>query len=514
MFARKQLSRVFAFLGMALSGLLLAACKPNAPQSTFGSVGEIAKDQLHLFYIIFWIAAIVFVLVEGALVYIIIKYRRKPTDTHLPPQTHGNTTLEVTWTIIPIILLAFVAVPTYQQISKESAVPRDSKQLRVEVTANQWWWEFRYPELGIVAANEMHIPLETVIDVDLHSRDVIHSFWIPKLAGTLDVVPNRVNKMWFIAPEKGNYYGHCKEFCGIAHAQMRFRVIAEDQATFDAWAAKQKAVPAPPVGVLAEQGAQLFSTKGCVVCHAINGPDADAAQAARAAGFAKGADIFPAPNLTTFGDRLTLGAGLVEKTEANVHTWVKNPDDIKPGNHMKRLAAAYKTPMTDAEVNALVAYLMGRTTDPNATPVKPTPSAPPAIGTPRPTGEVPGGNVSFTVATVGNDLKFAADRLAVKTGSSVTLTLKNAATSTSLEHNWVLVKKGSEDAVAQAGLTSGPTKDWTPPGDPNVLVGTKLVKGGQNGVVTFQAPVAGAYSFICTFPGHTGTMKGVFEVVP
>ena len=364
-----RLGRLLLLIGAALLPLLLSACDGSRPQSTFGTSGPIAKDQLNLFWLIFWIAMFVFVLVEGMLLYIIIKFRRKPTDTSLPPQTHGNTKLEIAWTIAPMLLLAVVAIPTYQTIAKHDAPPEGRVALQVEVSANQWWWEFNYPGLGVVTANELHIPLNTPIDVTLKSRDVIHSFWIPKLAGKTDVVPTRENTMWFEAAEAGEFYGHCGEFCGIAHAQMRFRVVAEDQTAFDQWVAKQKAPPMAPVGELAVRGQQLFGAKGCVVCHTINGPEAPGTQEARATGFQEGGSIFAAPNLTTFGDRTMMAGGIVPRNEQNLRKWLHNPDDIKPGNRMSELASAYKgTPMTEAEVNALVAYLLDRTTDPNAAP--------------------------------------------------------------------------------------------------------------------------------------------------
>jgi cytochrome c oxidase subunit 2 len=423
--------------------------------------------------------------------------------------------LEIAWTIAPALLLAMVAIPTYSTIAKHDKVPEGSKVLKVDVVANQWWWEFRYPELGVVTANELHVPTNTAVDVTLKSRDVIHSFWIPKLAGKTDVVPANVNRMWFEAPEPGDYWGQCAEFCGLAHAQMRFRVIAEPQATFDAWVAKQKAPPAPPVGDLAVQGQTLFAAKGCVVCHTVNGPDTEQTQDARTRGFGEGGAIFSAPNLTTFGDRRMMGAGLFEKNEQNLKKWIKNPEDMKPGNHMSELAAAYQGGLpTDEEVNALTAYLLHRTTDPNAAQAMPAASptaAPGATGTP---GAVPSGQVSFTVGTVGNNLQFDTASLRVKAGSHVTLALANKAGSVALQHNWVLVKLGSEDAVANAGLGAGPANSYVPPGNADVIANTKLVDGGKTGSVEFNVPPAGMYSFICTFPGHSGPMRGTFEVVP
>ncbi len=343
--------------------LLVTACLPDRPQSTFGPEGKIARDQLHLFQFIFWIAVIVFVAVEGVLVYFIFKYRRKAGDTTLPPQIHGNNRLEIAWTILPVFILAAIAIPTYRTIADHKDPP-EGDALKVEVIGHQWWWEFRYPDLGVVTANEMHIPINKTVVVDLESQDVIHSFWIPKLAGKTDVVPGRINVMWLVADKEGNYYGQCAELCGLAHAQMRFRVISHTQENFDKWVKGQTtAPPQPAANSAAARGAQTFVTKGCLACHTISGPDAPGVQEGRAQGFEQGRAVFPAPNLAYFGDRGTMAAGLFDLTEDRLAKWLQDPDELKPGNRMAELAQAYADPgskLSDADIEALVAYLMSR----------------------------------------------------------------------------------------------------------------------------------------------------------
>ena len=195
-----------------LLAIVVAGCSESA-QSTFDPKGPVADRQLSLFWLIFWMAAAVFIVVEGALLYSIFKYRRRSgqDDDQLPEQIHGNTKLELTWTIIPFFLLLAIAVPTYITIADQHSPPTGNKLLdmtgadnapiTVDVIGHQWWWEFRYPELGITTANQMHVPTNTVINMNLISTDVIHSFWVPKLGGKTDVIPGRDNTMWWIADE-------------------------------------------------------------------------------------------------------------------------------------------------------------------------------------------------------------------------------------------------------------------------------------------------------------------------
>lgn len=339
-------------VALAAIPLLLAGCFPSDKQSTFDPAGPVARDQLTLFQIIFWSAVFVFVVVEGALLFAVLRFRKKAGQQPLPRQTHGNTPLEVTWTILPAVVLAVIAVPTITTIFHQ-AEPPAGERVKVEVVGHQWWWEFNYPELGITAANELHVPVDKPISLEITSLDVIHSFWIPKLAGKTDLIPTRINTMWFEAERAGLFYGQCAEFCGAAHALMRFRVIAQSQAEFDQWVAAQKAPPAAPM-------AREFGLKGCTVCHTVNGPDAEGVQERRMEGFRQGQPQFPAPNLTHFASRDTLAAGLLSRSDDNLRRWLRDPDEVKPGNRMKELAGAYHNTnqfLSDADIAALVTYL-------------------------------------------------------------------------------------------------------------------------------------------------------------
>lgn len=362
---RKFAQRVALLLPAAIVLILtLTACAANDPQSTFGVHGEVARTQLRLFWWIFILAVIVFVLVEGFLLYSLFRFRSRPTDTTLPKQIHGNTKLEIAWTIIPVILLISIAIPTYIVIAKQKDAPVDPNTIKVEVVAHQWWWEFKYPELGIVTANELHLPINTVISWTLHSDDVIHSFWVPKLAGKIDVLPSRVNAGWFKADEVGNYYGQCAEFCGLQHAKMRFRAIATTQADWEKWIAGQKGKPAAAAG-LAAQGQALFGAKSCVLCHTITGPDEPGVQEGRMNSFRQqGKGAFAGPNLTFFAERGTFAGGIIDNNTENLHGWLTDPNEIKDGNRMAQLAAVYDkesgVSLSAADVDALVAYLQSR----------------------------------------------------------------------------------------------------------------------------------------------------------
>lgn len=367
--------KLFAFTSFVT--LFLAACDSSRPQSTFGPEGPVADRQLSLFWIIFWIAVVVFIVVEGLLVYMVVRFRRRPDQTGLPPQTHGHTALELTWTIVPALIVVGIAIPTYITIA-DHAQPPEGDRVNVNVIAHQWWWEFEYPDLGVVTANELHIPIDKPIALTLLSQDVIHSFWVPKLAGKTDVVPNHANEMWLIAEKPNTYFGQCAELCGIAHAQMRFRVMSHTQEDFDAWVDGQRAPPHKPGSELAVAGRQLFGSKGCLACHTTSGPDPAGVQQSRMDGFLSGANIFPAPNLTSFGLRTTFAGGIEDSNTENLIEWVIDPEKVKPGNRMSQLAAAYQdgaSKPTREEAQALVAYLQSLVPDTSGALIEPTASS-------------------------------------------------------------------------------------------------------------------------------------------
>ncbi|HZI30588.1 MAG TPA: cytochrome c oxidase subunit II [Gemmatimonadaceae bacterium] len=227
--------------------LLLASCSNSQyPNSTFTSLTDMNRDSTSLWNLMIWLGIAVFVLVEALLIYVMIKYRRRP-DSPEPEHVHGNTALELTWTILPAFVLAIIAVPTVQQIWKyQTGAPAGA--LQVEVIGHQWWWEFRYPEQNITTANELYIPTGRPVNFSMVSKDVIHSFWIPQLGGKRDLMRNRTNFIWFTPDSVGTqaFNGSCNEYCGTSHANMRFRAYTVSPSEFDSWVAGQQANAVAP----------------------------------------------------------------------------------------------------------------------------------------------------------------------------------------------------------------------------------------------------------------------------
>ena len=355
--------------------IALAGCAgENYPQSTLHPKGDFAELIDIVFMKTVWWATAIFIVVEAALLYAIFKFRGKPNDP-LPKQVHGSTVLEIIWTVIPAAVLAFVAVPTVQTIFKTAEIPTSSPDgqtpLTIEVIGHQWWWEFRYPELGIITANEMRVPVGRTVDIRMKTRDVLHSFWIPQLAGKRDLFPNRETRLWFTAKESGEYPGACAEFCGLQHGKMLFYVMADAPADFDAWVARRMqdsvtvvpaaaAIPTDIVGPAADasgstdtltvasmaqvaldpriaEGEKLYLTKACAGCHSL-----------KAVG---GPPVMVGPNLAGIATRRMIAAGWMRNTDENLKHWLQNPQEVKEGV----LMAGYT--LSDAEAEALVAYL-------------------------------------------------------------------------------------------------------------------------------------------------------------
>ena len=320
---------------LGFAALALAACAGESPYSTLRPGGPVAEKQAELYMLVFWIATGVFVVVEGALIYTVIRFRRR-SAADSPKQLHGNARLEVAWTIVPALILAFVAVPTVGTIFDLAEEPEGA--LRIEVIGNQWWWDVRYPSLDVVTANEVHIPTGEQVILELSSKDVIHAFWVPRLAGKQDLVPGRTNTMNFAADAPGTYLGQCAEFCGLSHANMRFRVIAHEPADFDAWVRQQRAPAATPQGgTTEEEGLAVFQNVGCIACHTVSGVE----NAAGTIG----------PNLTHIGSRQTIAAGILPNDAEHLEEWIANPPAVKPGSKMPRY------PMSEEQLEDLVAYL-------------------------------------------------------------------------------------------------------------------------------------------------------------
>lgn len=323
--------RVIPFLALALG---LSGCG-NPYLSALSPKGEVAKDQLSLMMTSIYIMAIVFVVVAIIYTFVLIKFRKRPGQNEIPEQVKGNHKLEIIWTVIPVILLVILAVPTVKQTFSLAEQQTGGDVVQVKVIAHQFWWEFQYPELGITTAQELYIPTGKKIQLALDSKDVRHSFWVPTLAGKMDNVPAVTNHMWIKADENGTYQGRCAELCGTAHAQMNFHVVAVDPDQFDKWATGLKAASASTTVTsdLAKQGQTVFQAN-CISCHAIGSN-----------GGAVG------PNLAGFGDRKWIG-GIADNNAENLAKWIKNPQDIKIGSKMPAFDK-----LKQEDVNALVEYL-------------------------------------------------------------------------------------------------------------------------------------------------------------
>jgi cytochrome c oxidase subunit 2 len=323
-------ARTLVLVAGALA-LLLAACTQEYDYNSLAPAGPVADKQAELYTLVFWIAAGVFVLVEGALVFALFRFRRRSTED-TPKQIHGNTRLEIAWTIVPALLLAGVAVPTLGTIFDLSGCPDGSEQ--IEVVGHQWWWEVNYTEHEVTTANEIHIPTGEPVCVTLTSEDVIHSFWVPRLAGKQDMVPGRTIELQLVADRPGVYHGECAEYCGLSHGIMLFQVVAEEPADFDAWLTNEGADVAaqPPESI-----SQML-TATCMTCHEIRG-----LQGAK--------PLQPAPDLTHVGSRRTIVAGWLENNPRQLARWLRDPPAVKPGS----LMPDYN--LTDEQIEDLVAYL-------------------------------------------------------------------------------------------------------------------------------------------------------------
>lgn len=345
--------------------LAAAGCSTELPQNSLNPAGPEARKIDDLFWLVFWIAAVIFVLVEGALIFAAFRFRRRRNEERGVKQVHGNVRLEVIWTIIPAVILAAVAVPTVATIFDLHSEPDPGENaLVVNVIGHQWWWEFEYPEYGIETANEMHIPAGRTVYLNLTSADVIHSFWVPQLNGKRDAVPGRVNHLTLVADEPGVYLGQCAEFCGLAHADMRHRVFAHTDADFEAWVAEQQQPAEVPTEGLAAEGWDTFQLV-CTACHVADGATTDVSRQITAT---EGDETFTfdaalAPNLTHFGSRETFGGASFDNVEEHLREWLRNPADLKPMRPDQndvaggRILGMPNFELSESEIDGLIALL-------------------------------------------------------------------------------------------------------------------------------------------------------------
>ena len=321
--------RWLVLLLVIAGALLLAACSSDLPQSSLNPKSAEAAEIDDLWTLVLYLAIAVFIVVELVLVVAIFWFRkRKNDDSPEPKQTHGNTPLEIMWSIIPAVILVVIAVPTLQTLFDLSH-PAEGNFVRVNITGHQWWWEFEYPDIvdaqgrPLTTANELHIPVGVTTELRMTSADVIHSFWVPPLAGKRDVVPGHFTfiKITPDAARAGEAIpGQCAEFCWLSHADMRTLVFLETEADFNAWTQAQLQPALIPDGGAAASGFEIF-TAVCTACH----------QAVVVG--AEGPEVIGegiAPDLTHFGSRTTLGANVLDNTAEHLTQWIDDPSSVKP----------------------------------------------------------------------------------------------------------------------------------------------------------------------------------------
>lgn len=377
---------------IAAALLALNACggMESAPNSTFNHTTDFNTSIDGLWDLLLLWGTIVFVVVEAGLIYTIFRFRKRPGSAPAK-QIHGNVALEITWTVIPALILVLIAVPTVRTIFKTQA-PAPAGALTIEVTGHQWWWEFHYPEFGVTTANEVYIPVGRTANFVLRTKDVLHSFWVPQLGGKRDLITNKTNMMWFtpnVDLGTNAWNGFCVEYCGASHANMKFRMFTVQPDEFASWVAHQARAALPhdtsaattgyvfpaeqlPAHVIpqtpiparltfddallangdAKRGETSFMMGGCIGCHAISGNPMAVSNIG--------------PNLTHFASRHTLGGGLFPNNDPTLARWIKNAKAMKPGALMLVVGVGEYSPdlkgpvtagLTDAQIADVVAYL-------------------------------------------------------------------------------------------------------------------------------------------------------------
>jgi cytochrome c oxidase subunit 2 len=333
----RNFALLYCFMAVA------AAAAPGSQLSStniFAPASTPAKTIFGLSMFVLAVTAVIFVVVSGLLVYSIVKFRGRATDSgREPAQVYGSTQIELAWTVIPVLIVAVLFLATARVIHAIQDAPKSAAALDVTVIGHQFWWEFRYPKLGIVTANELHIPASdpahpTPTFLTLLSADTDHSFWVPELGGKTDLIPNRVNEMWLDPPRPGTYVGQCAQYCGTQHAKMLLRVSVDPPADFAAWvSAQQQAAVQDPKAIT---GKHVFETTSCINCHTVSGTAANGRFG---------------PDLAHLMSRSTIASGAAENTPANLRLWIQNPDAIKPGSLMPAMK------LSDADLDAVTAYL-------------------------------------------------------------------------------------------------------------------------------------------------------------
>lgn len=344
----RSLSTRFAKAMAWLMGILLFPPAYAQDELPLKPIADIFKpestpaESIHVAsLLVLAITAGIFLIVTFMLFYTVFRYRKpKEDDGREPPQVYGSNQIELAWTVLPIVITVVLILVTARTIGEVQNKEMPEDALTIRIVGNQWWWKVEYPDYGFVTANEIHVPLSTEDDprithIILESADVIHSFWVPQLAGKTDLVPNRTNHTWIEPRKRGVYFGNCAEYCGTQHAHMLLRVYVDTPEEFEKWVANQEKGPVEDPQVTA--GRTAFFSHACINCHTIEGTDAVGKFG---------------PDLTHLASRETLAAGTVPLTPDTLREWVRDPQTIKYGALMPDMK------LSDEEVDAITQYLL------------------------------------------------------------------------------------------------------------------------------------------------------------
>jgi cytochrome c oxidase subunit 2 len=316
----------------------------QSPTNIFSPAATPAHSIFGVAMLVLGVTLFIFLVVAGLLLYALIRYRNRPGDSNREPaQIYGSNQIELSWTVIPILIVVMLFLSTTRVILETQAIPKPDNAMNVTVIGHQFWWEYRYPQLGVVTANELHIPVSdpahpTPTYLTMSSADVSHSFWVPRLAGKMDVIPNKINTMWIDPQHPGLYLGQCAQYCGTQHAKMLLRVYAQTPADFAVWVNQQRqlAVRDFTGNVKAAEGQTVFMHNACINCHTVAGTVANGRFG---------------PDLTHMASRDTIASGAIQNTPENLRAWIDNPNSMKPGSLMPAMH------LNDHDLDLITAYL-------------------------------------------------------------------------------------------------------------------------------------------------------------
>lgn len=338
---KSLLTRALAFLCWpAALAVAEASHSPLSPTNIFAPLSTPAQSIFDLSIFVLQVTAAVFVVVFSLLAYAVVKFRKKSRNNQQEPaQVYGSSQLELAWTVIPVLIVLVLFLASARVIANIENADEPSNALEVTVVGHQFWWEFRYPALGVVSANELHIPVSNPAHplptfLTLLSADTDHSFWVPRLAGKTDLIPNHPNHMWMDPHETGLYLGQCAQYCGTQHALMLLRVYVQTPEEFNRWIQQQRRPAEGNAGAAA--GQRVFESTACVNCHTIRGIAAHGTFG---------------PDLTHLMSRDTIASGAAPNTPSNLRRWIQNPDSFKPGSKMPAMG------LNDMELDAVTEYM-------------------------------------------------------------------------------------------------------------------------------------------------------------